>query len=165
MAAGILARRNIASVGGAVTRGVFVRVAPERAFEAFVRVPEILSWLADGAVIGPRPGGNWALGWYADPDSDAGYSSMGQIEAFEPGRVLVVSNLVFASPEGQSFGPMRLRITFEDVEGGTDVTVTQEGLDEGPAWAAYRDQLGPGWERMLGDLKGWLEHGKKLPGR
>ena len=30
---------------------------------------------------------------------------------------------------------------------------------------AYRDRLGPGWERMLGDLKGWLEEGRKLPGR
>jgi uncharacterized protein YndB with AHSA1/START domain len=165
MAAGILARRNIAPVDGAVTREVFVRVAPERAFEAFVRVSEILSWLADGAVIGPRPGGNWALGWYADPHSDAGYSSIGQIETYEPGRALVVGNLVFSSPEGPSFGPMRLAVKFTGVEGGTDVTVTQEGIDEGPAWAAYRDQLGPGWERMLSDLKAWLEDGKKLPGR
>ncbi len=123
MAAAILACRSIANVSGAVTRGVFVRALPERAFEAFVRVSEVLSWLADGAVIGARAGGNWALGWYADPDSDAGYSSMGQIETFEPGRTLAVSNLVFSSPEGLSFGPMRLVITFEAVEEGTDVTV------------------------------------------
>ena len=148
-----------------MTRGVFVRVAPERAFEAFVRVSEVLAWLADGAVLGARPGGNWALGWYADPDSDAGYSSMCRIETFEPGRSLVVSNLVFSSPEGTSFGPMRLVITFEAVEEGTDVTVVQEGIEEGPVWDAYRDQLGPGWERMLGDLKVWLEDGRKLTGR
>jgi uncharacterized protein YndB with AHSA1/START domain len=165
MAAAILARRKIEPVSGAVTRGVFVRVAPERAFEAFVRVSEVLSWLADGAVIGARAGGNWALGWYADPDSDAGYSSIGQIESIEPGRALVVANVVFSSPEGMSFGPMRLVISFEAVEGGTDVTVMQEGIEDGPAWDAYRDQLGPGWERMLGDLKAWLEDGKKLPGR
>jgi uncharacterized protein YndB with AHSA1/START domain len=152
-------------VDGAVTRGVFVRVAPERAFEAWVRVAEVLSWLADGAVIGARAGGNWALGWYADPDSDAGYSSIGRIETFEPGRALVVAGLVFSSPEGLSFGPMRLDVRFAETEGGTDVTVTQEGIGEGPAWESYRDQLGPGWERMLGDLKGWLEDGRKLPGR
>lgn len=142
-----------------------MRVAPERAFEAFVRVSEVLSWLADGAVIGARAGGNWALGWYADPDSDAGYSSMGQIERFEPGSALVVAKLVFSSPEGLSFGPMRLVITFEAVEGGTDVTVVQEGIEDGPTWDSYRGQLGPGWERMLGDLKAWLENGTKLPGR
>jgi uncharacterized protein YndB with AHSA1/START domain len=165
MAAAILACRRIADVSGSVTRGVFVRVTPERAFEAFVRVSEVLSWLADGAVIGARAGGNWALGWYADPDSDAGYSSMGQIATFEPGRALAVENLVFSSPEGMSFGPMRLLITFEAVEEGTDVTVVQDGIEEGPVWESYRDQLGPGWERMLGDLKAWLEDGKKLPGR
>lgn len=165
MAAGILARRNIAPVKGAVTRGVFVRVAPERAFEAFVQVSEVLAWLADGAVIGRRPGGNWGLGWYADPDSDAGYNSIGRFEVYEPGRAFVVGDLVFSTPEGESFGPMRLAVEFTEAEGGTDVTVTQEGLDEGPAWAAYRDQLGPGWERMLSGLKAWLEEGKKLPGR
>ncbi len=142
-----------------------MRVAPERAFDAWVMVADVLSWLADGAVIGRRPGGNWALGWYADPDSDAGYTSIGRIETFEPGRSLVVGNLVFESPEGPSFGPMRLRVAFEAVEGGTDVTVTQEGIEEGPVWDAYRDQLGPGWERMLSDLKAWLEEGRKLPGR
>ena len=152
-------------MSGAVKRGVFVRVAPDRAFEAFVRVSEVLAWLADGAVIGARAGGNWALGWYADPDSDAGYSSMGRIAAFEPGRELGVEDLVFSSPEGLSFGPMRLLVTFEAVEEGTDVTVVQEGIEDGPAWDSYRDQLGPGWERMLGDLKSWLEDGKKLPGR
>ncbi len=150
---------------GSVTRGIFVRVPPARAFDAWVKVGEVLSWLADGAVIGARAGGNWALGWYADPDNDAGYSSMGQIETYAPGRSLVVSNLVFESPEGLSFGPMRLTVTFEDVEEGTDVTVTQEGIEDGPSWDAYREQLGPGWERMLSDLKAWLEEGRKLPGR
>ena len=151
--------------GGAVTRQIHVRVPPARAFAAFVDVGDVLNWLADGAVIGSRLGGGWGLGWYADPDSDAGYHSMGVFEAFEPPRRLVVGNLVFESPEGTSFGPMRLRILFEAVEGGTDVTVTQEGIDEGPEWDVYRDQLGPGWERMLSDLKGWLEEGRKLPGR
>lgn len=142
-----------------------MRVTPERAFDAFVQVSDVLAWLADGAVIGRRPGGNWAIGWYADPDSDAGYHSIGRFEVFEPGRTFVVGDLVFSSPEGPSFGPMRLAVRFAAVEGGTDVTVTQEGLGDGPVWAAYRDQLGPGWERMLSDLKGWLEEGKRLPGR
>ena len=149
----------------AVTRGTFVRVTPERAFDAWVRVSDLLSWLADGAVIGARPGGNWAVGWYADPDSDAGYTSMGQIETFERGRALVVENLVFSSPEGETLGPMRLTVAFEAVEGGTDVTVTQDGVADGPGWDVYREQLGPGWERMLAGLKAWLEDGRKLPGR
>lgn len=149
----------------AVTRQVLLRVPAGRAFSAFVDLSDVLSWLADGAVIGPRPGGNWGLGWYADPDSDAGYSSIGQFEVFDPGRRFVVANFVFSTPEGEAFGPMRLVVEFEDVSGGTKVTVTQEGLQDTPAWSAYRDRLGPGWERMLADLKAWLEEGRKLPGR
>ena len=150
---------------GAVTRDVLVRVSPERAFDAFVELSDVLAWLADGAVIGPRPGGNWGLGWYADQDSGSGYSSIGQFEVFDPGHRFVVSSLMFSTPEGESFGPMRLVVEFEKVPEGTCVRVTQSGFDVSAAGAAYRDRLGPGWERMLNDLKGWLEDGRKLPGR
>ena len=150
---------------GAVTRDVLVGVSPERAFDAFVELSDVLSWLADGAVIGPRPGGNWGLGWYADSDSDAGYSSIGQFEVFDPGRRFVVASLMFSTPEGESFGPMRLVVEFEKVAEGTRVRVTQSGIEESGAGAAYRDRLGPGWDRMLRDLKVWLEEGRKLPGR
>jgi uncharacterized protein YndB with AHSA1/START domain len=152
-------------MSGAVTRNVLVRAPRARVFDAFVSVNDLLHWMADGAVIGRRPGGNWSLGWYADPDSDAGYSSIGTIESYEPGVRLVVASLVFGTPEGDDFGPMRLTVDFQEAPDGTLVTVTQEGFGEGPAWDAYRDQLGPGWERMLSDLKGWLEEGRKLPGR
>jgi uncharacterized protein YndB with AHSA1/START domain len=166
MAARILARRKIHTVReAAVTRDVLVQVPPERAFAAFVDLSDVLAWLADGAVIGPKPGGNWGLGWYADPDSDAGYSSIGQFEVFDPGRRFIVSNLVFTTPEGESFGPMRLVVEFEKAEGGTRVVVTQTGFEETAAGSAYRDRIGPGWQRMLSDLKGWLEEGRKLPGR
>ena len=146
-------------------RSIVVRVPRDRAFDAFVEVRDVLNWLADGAVIGRRAGGNWRLGWYADPDSDAGYSSTGVIETFEPPSRLVVGRLVFATPEGESFGPMRLSVDLDEGPEGTLVTVTQDGLGDGAAWDDYRNQLGPGWERMLADLKEWLERGRKLPGR
>jgi hypothetical protein len=78
---------------------------------------------------------------------------------------LVVGSLVFETPEGDEFGPMRLTVSFDGVPEGTRVTVIHEGLGEGPTWDDYVNQLGPGWERMLSDLKGWLEEGRKLPGR
>jgi uncharacterized protein YndB with AHSA1/START domain len=152
-------------MSGSVTRTVTVKVPRDRAFDAFVEVRDVLNWLADGAVIGRRAGGNWGLGWYADPDSDAGYHSIGVIESFEPPSRLVVEGLVFTTPEGDVFGPMRLSVALDEAPEGTLVTVTQDRLGDGPAWDDYRNQLGPGWERMLGDLKAWLEEGRKLPGR
>ncbi len=166
---GAIERRRPAAypdvMAGAVTRQVVVRASRGRAFDAFVSVHDLLHWMADGAVIGRRTGGNWSLGWYADPDSDAGYTSMGTIEEYEPGVRLVVGSLVFGTPEGDEFGPMKLSVAFEEAPDGTLVTVTQEGFGDGPAWDTYVGQLGPGWDRMLSDLKGWLEEGRKLPGR
>lgn len=149
-----------------VTRQIVVRVPVGRAFDAFVEIQDVLAWLADGAVIGRRVGGNWGLGWYADPDSDAGYQSIGTFEVYEPPSRLVVRNLTFSTPEGEEFGPMRLTVDFVPLaENETRVAVTQEGVAENPAWDDYRVGIGPGWDRTLGDLKGWLEEGRKLPGR
>ena len=148
-----------------VRREVVVRAAPERAFAAFTEVPELLAWLADGAVVGRRVGGNWALGWYADEDSDAGYHVLGTFEAFEPGRRIVVGGVRFSTPEGETWEGMRLTVAFEEADGGTRVTVAQEGVGKGPVWDGYAAGLGPGWERSLADLRAWLEEGRKLPGR
>jgi uncharacterized protein YndB with AHSA1/START domain len=150
---------------GAVSRQIVVQVPPDRAFDAFIDVNDVLNWLADGAVIGGRLGGRWGVGWYADPDSDAGYHSIGVFEVFEPGVRFVLGSLTFSTPEGDEFGPMRLTVEFEGIAGGTRVSVTQEELSESPAWDGYRAGLGPGWERSLSDLKAWLEEGRALPGR
>lgn len=152
---------------GPVSRQILVRVDPERAFEAFVDVKDVLNWFADGAVIGRRLGGRWGVGWYADPDSDAGFHSIGVFEELEPGRRIVLGSLMFSTPDGAEFGPMRLTVDFEAIGDTTLVTVTQEqGADDDPEpWDGYRTGLGPGWERSLADLKAWLEEGRKLPGR
>lgn len=148
-----------------VLRDVLVKAEPGRAFAAFTEVPELLAWLADGAVVGRRVGGNWGLGWYADEESDAGYHVFGTFELYEPGERLVVRDLRFSTPEGESWEGMRLTVRFEAEDGGTRVTVSQEGIGEGPSWDGYAAGLGPGWERSLADLRGWLEEGRKLPGR
>lgn len=148
-----------------VRREVVIQATRERAFAAFVEIGQVLSWLADGAVIGPRVGGSWGLGWYADPDSDAGYQSYGVFSEFEPGSRFVVERVTFTTPEGDELGPMRLTVEFGDEGALTRVRVRQEGMGDGPEWDAYRAGLAPGWERSLADLKAWLEEGKKLPGR
>lgn len=142
-----------------------MKAPPERVFAAFTDVHEVLAWLADGAVIGRHVGGNWALGWYADEDSDDGYHVLGTFEAYEPASRLVVGGLRFSSPEGEVLEGMRLTVSFAGEEGATRVSVRHEGLGEGAAWDGYAAGLGPGWERSLSDLRSWLEDGRKLPGR
>ncbi|MCC6133477.1 MAG: SRPBCC domain-containing protein [Acidobacteria bacterium] len=145
---------------------ITVKAPPERVFEAFVKVGDLLNWFCDAAVIGKREGGNWALGWYADEEGDAGYHMLGRIESYAPPRELIVRDLTFSTPEGEALGPMRLSMHFaEETPEATAVRILQEGISDEPGWDAYRAGLGPGWERSLEYLKGWLEEGKKLPGR
>lgn len=148
-----------------VLRDVLVKADPARVFQAFTDINDLLAWFADGAVVGRRVGGNWGLGWYADEASDEGYHVFGTFEVYEPGSRLVVRDLRFSTPEGESWDGMRLSVGFEAEGSGTRVTVRQDGIGQGAGWDGYAAGLGPGWERSLADLRGWLEEGRKLPGR
>lgn len=148
-----------------VSREIFVRAGPERVFDAFTDIHDVLAWFADGAVIGRHAEGNWGLGWYADEESEEGYQVLGTIDVYEPGSRLVVRDLAFSTPEGEELGGMRLSVDFAAEGGGTRVTVRQEGLGSGPGWDGYVAGIGPGWDRSLADLRRWLEDGTKLPGR
>ena len=105
------------------------------------------------------------MGWYADEASDEGYHVLGTFDVYEPGSRLVVRDLTFSTPEGESWEGMTLWVTFTAEGGGTRVTVVQDGVREGASWDGYAAGLGPGWERSLADLRAWLEEGRKLPGR
>jgi len=144
---------------------IVVNASPDRVFTAFTDVPEVLAWLADAAVIGPRGGGNWALGWYVDEDSEDGDHVLGTFEVYEPPNRLVVKDLRFFTREGELLEGMRLSIEIAAEDGGTRVSLRHEGLGEGASWDGYAAGLGPSWERSLSDLRCWLEEGRKLPGR
>jgi uncharacterized protein YndB with AHSA1/START domain len=148
-----------------VRREILVKADPARVFAAFTDISDLLSWFADGAVIGRHAGGNWGLGWYADEESDEGYHVLGTFEVYEPGARIVVRDLRFSTPEGESWEGMRLSVDLAAEDGGTRVTVVQDGVGEGASWDGYAAGLGPGWERSLSDLRAWLEEGRKLPGR
>ena len=50
----------------------------------------------------------------------------------------------------------RVSFELEDADGGTRVTIRHEDLDVAPK---HRKRVTPGWSRILGNLKHWLEHG------
>jgi uncharacterized protein YndB with AHSA1/START domain len=152
-------------VESSVHREVVVKADPLRVFDAFTDAADLLSWFADGAVVGRRVGGNWGLGWYAGEESDDGYNVLGTFEVYEPGSRLVVRDLTFSTPEGESWAGMRLSVDLAAEDGGTLVMVVQDGMGEGVLWDRYSAGLGAGWERSLADLRAWLEEGRKLPGR
>lgn len=125
-------------------------------FDAFTRVSELLSWLCEGALVGLRPGGNWAVG-FTDARGLTEATVLGKIAEFERGRRLVVEHISYEPATGEALSGIRLELTISEREGGAFLTVRQDVPDEGPAYARYRDEAESGWESSLGDLKKYLE--------
>ena len=69
-----------------VVRSIASRRARFDAFDAFTRVSDLLSWLCEGALVGLRPGGNWAIG-FTDQRGMTEATVLGKIAEFERGGV------------------------------------------------------------------------------
>lgn len=140
-----------------VVRSVAVGASASDAFDAFTRVSDLLSWFSEGALVGLRPGGNWAVG-FTNKRGITEATVLGKIEDFERGRRLVVADISYEPREGEALSGIRLELTFrEDGAGGCVVTVSQDVPDAGPAYERYSGQSGAGWEESLADLKKYLE--------
>lgn len=143
-------------MGLPVVRSVAIHATTAEAFDAFTRVSELLSWLCEGALVGLRPGGNWAVG-FTDARGMTEATILGKIAEFERGRRLVVEDISYEPAAGDALSGIRLELTIAEQEGGCLVTVEQDVPDEGPAYVQYRGEAETGWESSLQDLKKYLE--------
>lgn len=139
-----------------VTRSIAIGAPPSDAFDAFTRVSDLLSWLCEGALVGLRPGGNWAVG-FTDQRGMTEATVLGKIVEFERGRRLVVADISYEPRVGEPLSGIRLELTFAEREGGCLVTVAQDVPDAGPAYTRYQGEAATGWESTLEDLKRYLE--------
>ena len=143
-------------MGLAVVRSVTVHATATDVFDAFTRVSELLSWLCEGALVGLRPGGNWAVG-FTDARGVTEATILGKIAEFERGRKLVVEDISYEPASGEALSGIRLELTIAEREGGCLVTVAQDIPDQGPGSVQYRGEAESGWESSLDDLKKYLE--------
>ena len=141
-----------------VVRSVSIEARASEAFDAFTRVSELLSWWCEGALVGLRPGGNWAIG-FTDQRGRTEATVLGKISDFEMGRRLVVSDMSYEPAVGEPLAGLGMVLTFADQDSGSDCLVTVEFQvpDGGPAYDRYRGEVGSGWESSLQDLKKYLE--------
>lgn len=139
-----------------VVRSVTVGASAVDAFDAFTRVSDLLSWLCEGALVGLRPGGNWAVG-FTDERGITEATVLGKIEEFERGRRLLVTDISYEPRDGEALEGIRMELTFAESESGCVVTVAQDVPDRGPAYERYSGEAGTGWETSLADLKKYLE--------
>src|SRR5215831_12211094 len=96
-----------------VTRSIAIGAPPGDAFDAFTRVSELLSWLCEGALVGLRPGGNWAVG-FTDRRGMTEATVLGKIHEFERGRRLVVRDISYEPRDGETLTGIRLALTFAE---------------------------------------------------
>ena len=144
------------SMSAAVVRSVSIHASASDAFDAFTRVSDLLSWWCEGALVGLRPGGNWAVG-FTDPRGRTEATVLGRIAELEPGRRLVVRDMSYEPRDGEALEGLSMVLTFSPLAVGCEVTVEQTVPDSGPAYDRYRGEVGSGWEASLADLKKYLE--------
>jgi len=143
-------------VSAPVVRSVWIAASPSDAFDAFTRVSDLLSWWCEGALVGLRPGGNWALG-FTDQRGMTEATVLGKIAEVERGRRLVVKGISVEPSAGEPLEGLSIVLSFTDQDGGCLVTVEQVVPDAGPAYDRYREIVGSGWDSSLSDLKTYLE--------
>lgn len=140
----------------AVVRSVEVEASASDAFDAFTRVSDLLSWWCEGALVGLRPGGNWAVG-FTDQRGRTEATVLGKIVEFEIGRRLVVRDISYEPSAGVPLEGLGMVLTFDEGDSGCVVTVEFEVPDAGPEYDRYRGEVGEGWTSSLQDLKRYLE--------
>lgn len=140
----------------AVVRSVEVEASAADAFDAFTRVSDLLSWWCEGALVGLRPGGNWAVG-FTNQRGLTEATVLGKIAEVEIGRRLVVRDISFEPASGEPLEGLGMVLTFDEGGSGCVVTVEFQVPDGGPAYDRYRGEVGEGWASSLQDLKRYLE--------
>jgi uncharacterized protein YndB with AHSA1/START domain len=147
-------------VSEAVVRSISVDASAADAFDAFTRVSDLLSWWCEGALVGLRPGGNWAIG-FTDQRGRTEATVLGKIAELEIGRKLVVRDISYEPSLGEPLAGLAMTLTFAERNPGCLVTVEFDVPDAGPDYDRYRGDVGSGWESSLQDLKAYLEGPKK----
>src|SRR6266705_6714721 len=98
-------RGTIATVSHSVIRSISVGASASDAFDAFTRVSDLLSWLCEGALVGLRPGGNWAIG-FTDRRGMTEATILGKIAASARGRTLALRNTPPEPPPADALQPL-----------------------------------------------------------
>ena len=134
-------------------RTFVVRVPVERAWKAFTRPEEREAWMSPP---GHDPVGSPEARWPGD-----GLRKMdvrpGTVERH---RLLSWSQTTRATPESEPVW-IDMSVTFEEVESGTRITMTQSGFGTGPEWTAHNEATSLGTDEAIRDLILYLETGVK----
>ena len=146
--------------GRSMTVSRVIHASPERVYEAFLNPDELAQWLpptgfsAEVHELEPEVGGTFRMTFTGETDEYADYdhSFHGTYLELSPGERIVNTD-EFETDEPSMAGEMTVTVTFEAIEGGTEVTVVQENIPE----AIPPEDSHAGWTDSLGNLATLLE--------
>lgn len=140
-----------------VSKSVHVQASPEQALRAFLDVEQMKQWWGvTRGLVEPRKGGIYALAWGETPQGYK-YVVSGVLKSFLPGKRIWLEPLVYFNSERAVLGPMRLSISVRERDGGTRVSVRQDGYGTGPDWDWYYEAVVKSWKVTLSNLRQYLE--------
>jgi uncharacterized protein YndB with AHSA1/START domain len=121
-----------------------IKALPEELYEAFINSDELLAWLPPAEMTGvihefdARVGGGYRMSLFYPPDERIfrGKTSDKEdmvnvrfVELAPPHRI--IQAVSFVSTDPSFFGEMTMTATFEEVSGGTEVTLAFKNLPPG----------------------------------
>ncbi|MBU1938056.1 SRPBCC domain-containing protein [bacterium] len=134
-----------------------------KVWEAWTTAAGITAWLPLEATIEARVGGAFEL-FFAAPDREHMSTKGCKFTLVEPKKRLEFTwrgpdqFLAFMNdPEPRTFGT----VEFSDDKGKTRMAFEHEGWGEGDAWDEAREWHRMAWERAFGNLKVYVETGKR----
>jgi hypothetical protein len=71
----------------------------------------------------------------------------GRILSLERDRRICIVDLVYFSPDRAVLGPMTLTVEVACVQGGSEMTIRQEGYQDGPDWNWYYEAVCAAWPK------------------
>lgn len=129
---------------------IVIDAPPEVVFEHFTNPPALTSWMGEGALLEPFPGGRFTV-FFGQRAVEGRYLIV------DPPNRLVIS---WGRAGDSAFGPgaSRLEVTFTPAERGTRVAIVHSGLPD-----AELDRHHEGWQRYLPRLSAVASRAAAIP--
>ncbi|MEM9065512.1 MAG: SRPBCC domain-containing protein [Planctomycetota bacterium] len=130
----------------------FVALQPSEVFDLWTTEAGVEAFLGVGAMIDLKIGG--AYEWYLAPDNPEGErgNEGGRVLAYDPGRSLVFSWIAPPNFPDERGPKTWVFVTFEEAEGGTNVTLRHTGFPNRGEWPGVRAYFEPAWGYVLSKL-------------
>ncbi|MEY7852210.1 SRPBCC domain-containing protein [Natrarchaeobius sp. A-rgal3] len=148
-----------------VTVSRFLEAPPERVYDAFLDPAELAAWYPPTGYTGevhhlePEGGGTYRMTFYGDTEERADFEQTfgGTYRELSRGERIVYTD-EFESDDPEMAGEMTVTVTFEAVDGGTEITVRQENIPE----AIPPADANAGWNDSLESLADLVTAGSVL---